>query len=130
MVRMPMNYHNLAGGALAEQVDAKIKEILENIDDVNTPWKPPRKVIISLTFTPNEDRDRCAVKADVSTKIPGFKTIESGCFITRLGAEKTLVAIENEDPRQRPLFPPDAAESEAVNTKPEPRPNLTMAGAH
>lgn len=101
MNRKAMDYHNLVGGAVAEHVDAKIKEVLENIEDINTPWKPKREITIKVVFAPNEDRDRCQIGVAVTTKLPGFKPLESGCFITRVG--NTLVAIENENPQQLQL---------------------------
>ena len=119
-----LQYANLAHGALAEQVDAKIKEILANIEDVNTPAKDKRELTIKLIFAPNEDRDRCALKMAVAVKMPGFKPIDSDCFITRIN--KTLVAVEREDPRQGLLFSDSAAD--AGESPPSPTPNLTVVG--
>jgi len=120
MNKKAMSYQNLANGALAEQVDAKIKEILENVEDVNTPHKTKRELTIKMTFAPNEDRDRCEIAIQVSTKLAALKGIESDIFITRRSG--TLVAYEREDPRQQGLL------DESPPAEPGQRPNLTITG--
>lgn len=107
----PMTYQNIAGGALAEQVNAKLKDVLDNIDDPNTPAKAKRELNIKITFAPNEDRDRFDLTAAVATKLAGLKTIESSAFLVNQRGER--IAYEREDPRQNVLFPED----DAINTR-------------
>ncbi|APM39416.1 replication terminator protein [Clostridium kluyveri] len=52
-----LNLENLAGGAFTERVNQAIQEVMENISDPNTPWKTKRKVVITMVFEANEDRN-------------------------------------------------------------------------
>ena len=46
---------SVAGGALQELAQDAIAKVAENLQDINTPWKKKRTVIIQLGFTQNED---------------------------------------------------------------------------
>lgn len=56
----------LCGGALREKVSMAMEEVAKNILDPNTDWKKKRKLTISLTFDPSEDREM--VKTTMETK--------------------------------------------------------------
>ncbi len=56
----------LCGGALREKVSMAMEEVAKNIMDPNTDWKKKRKLVVSLTFDPSEDREM--VKTTVETK--------------------------------------------------------------
>lgn len=72
-----------AGGALAEKFNIALKEVLENIADPNTPFKSKRKLIIELTFLPDEDRELTMV--DISTKT---RLVQPNSVGTRLLIDK------------------------------------------
>lgn len=48
-------------GGLVERLHGEINRVLENIMDVNTPAKKPRKVKLELTIKPNEQRNMAEV---------------------------------------------------------------------
>jgi protoporphyrinogen oxidase len=59
------NIANIAGGALVEQVDAEIQEVLKNIADPNTDWEKKRKIQINVVFEPDHHRDTSEVTFEV-----------------------------------------------------------------
>ena len=63
----------VAGGALQEMSQEAIAEVLANMQDVNTPWKP--MVTIKLKFTQNEDRDIATMQMSVQKKIESVKPV-------------------------------------------------------
>lgn len=65
----------VAGGALQEMSQEAIAEVLANMQDVNTPWKPMRMVTIKLKFTQNEDRDIATMQMSVQKKTESAKPV-------------------------------------------------------
>ncbi len=58
-----------AGGSLQEKADAAMREVLENMQNPNTPWKAERQINIKLSFEQNMERDDATVEVSVSTKL-------------------------------------------------------------
>jgi hypothetical protein len=77
-----LNIANIAGGALVEQVDAEINKVLNNILDPNTNPIKKRKITVTLTFLPSEDRTADVVFETKSTIVP----IKPG--LTRIAYDK------------------------------------------
>ena len=59
----------LAGGVVQEKFAKAFERVLENMQDVNTPYKDKRKITITLGFTQNEARDDVKCSIDVSEKL-------------------------------------------------------------
>ena len=51
-----------AGGSLQEKADAAMREVLENMQNPNTPWKAERQINIKLSFEQNMERDDATVE--------------------------------------------------------------------
>ncbi len=64
-----LSLQELVGGALQEKVNIAMEEILSNMQNPDTAWKPKRQINIKLSFNQNEDRDDAAVEVSVSTKL-------------------------------------------------------------
>ena len=64
-----VNLEKFAGGALQEKVDRAMDEVLQNMQDPNTPWKNKRGITIKISFQQNEDRDDTAVDVVVEKKL-------------------------------------------------------------
>ena len=64
-----VNLETFAGGALQEKVDRAMYEVLQNMQDPNTPWKNKRGITIKISFQQNEDRDDTAVDVVVEKKL-------------------------------------------------------------
>ena len=75
----------VAGGALQEIAQEAIADVVANMQDVNTPWKPMRMVTIKLKLTQNEDRDDATMQISVEKKTAAVKPVE-----TKFSMEKDL----------------------------------------
>lgn len=64
-----INLKDLVGGALQEKFSNSFERVLENMQDVNTPYKPKREINIKISFTQNESRDDVMATVKVSEKL-------------------------------------------------------------
>ena len=64
-----INLKDLVGGALQEKFLNSFERVLENMQDVNTPFKPKREINIKISFAQNESRDDIAATVKVSEKL-------------------------------------------------------------
>ena len=71
----------IVGGALQEQFSKSFENIVENLQNPNTPYKNSREITIKLKFTQNERRDdvKCAVQ--VSEKLAPQTPMETAFAI-------------------------------------------------
>ncbi len=74
---------DIAGGALQEIAQEAITEVVANMQDPNTPWKPKRMVTIKLGFTQNEERNDATVQISVEKKTAPVKPVETKFSIGR-----------------------------------------------
>ncbi len=58
---------DMANGAIKERADVEMPKIIKNILDVNTNPTKPRKMTLTLTFTP--DGQRRAIAMECGTKL-------------------------------------------------------------
>ena len=71
----------LAGGALQEIAQKTIAEVVANMKDLNTKWKPKRMVTINLEFTQNERRDDFTVQISVKGKTEPVRPVETKFYV-------------------------------------------------
>ena len=64
-----INLKDLVGGALQEKFSNSFERVLENMQDVNTPYKPKREINIKISFVQNESRDDVMATVKVSEKL-------------------------------------------------------------
>ena len=57
----------MARGAFLERTDYEMKKLIENILDPNTHATAKRKMTITMTFMPDDDRKNIGVKVDVKS---------------------------------------------------------------
>lgn len=71
----------IIGGALQEQFSKAFENVVENLQNPNTPYKNAREITIKLKFTQNELRDdvKCAVQ--VSEKLAPQAPMETAFAI-------------------------------------------------
>lgn len=75
------------GGAFMERTDYEVKKVLDNILDANTKAVEKRKITLTFTFSPDENRTGISVALSVkSTLAP---TMPSGTSLYVMAAEKT-----------------------------------------
>lgn len=73
------------GGALQEKFDKSFAKVIDNLQDVNTKWKDKRKIVITIGFSQNEDRDDVDVDVLVVEKLASQAPMK-----TRLAVGKDL----------------------------------------
>jgi hypothetical protein len=61
-----INVINLADGSIVEKLNRELEKITQNIMDKNTDPKKERKITLTLSFKPNENRD--FVRTTITTK--------------------------------------------------------------
>ncbi len=94
----------LKGGSIEAKFQELLRQILENIRDVNTPVKDKRELTIKLVFAPTGDRTEILIGCHYGTKLANLHEDNSTFFI---GQQKLadgnieLFATEN-NPRPLP----------------------------
>lgn len=104
---------DMVGGALQEKFNKAFEKVIENLLDINTPYKNKRGITIKLDFTQNEARDDVQVTVDVVEKLApqaGMKTsfsigkdLQSGqVFAEEYGKQiKGQMSINDLQPQQQ-----------------------------
>ena len=75
----------VCGGAVQEKVNEVAKQVFENLQDPNTPWKNKRSITVTISFQQNEDRDDLSVGVQVVSKLAPVSPLE-----TRMAIGKDL----------------------------------------
>lgn len=84
----------LGNGQAGILFDRELQRVLENIDDRNTAWKKPRKIVLEIVFEPSEARDTGMIKLNCSSKLVGLQSRMTTVHLRRDG--KKLVALEEQ----------------------------------
>lgn len=80
-----INLEKFADGALAEKFNIGLKEVLENIADLNTDSKKKRKLTLELSFSPDEERELSMVDIAVKTKLIPSMSVGTKILIDKDG---------------------------------------------
>lgn len=94
---------NLAEGAADELFVSEIRKIIANIVDPNTDATQRRTLTLTISITPDDNRELCAVSVKASSKLAGLNAAKTNIFIGRHKGE--FVATEY-NPKQAGLFDP------------------------
>ena len=73
--RTQINLERFADGALAEKVNIELQKVMENIHDPNTDAVKQRKVVITLTLKPDENREIIATNVDTKCTLAPAKGV-------------------------------------------------------
>ena len=93
---------NINHGAVVERADYYIKEVIRNINDLNTVAETVRELTIKLKFKPSKDRSMVAIGVEIPP--PKLGTFEP--FISRAVVNEYNTANEICQPKQLPIpFP-------------------------
>ena len=60
-----VNIETLNGGEVSELLELGLRDVLMNIDDPNSKAAAPRKLVLTVTMKPSDDRSTAVVTADV-----------------------------------------------------------------
>jgi hypothetical protein len=99
-----INIGNVSDGAMIEAFDLKLREVLANIADANTPATAKREIILRLVLKPKEDRVQVQTRFFCEAKLASVEEVDSRIYVGR-DKEGTLYALA-EDPRQLNIFTP------------------------
>ena len=77
MSNIDFNISNLADGAVQEKIDQEVRKIVANILDVNTAFKPTRKLIIDVEFSSDSTRQVIETNVTVKSKIQPSKSVST-----------------------------------------------------
>jgi len=96
-----LSFATLAGGGVEEKLQYALDEVAENIADPNTDAKKVRKVTMTLTLKPNEQRTIANLEVDVKTSLAAPVGISTTLMIDR-DERGNIVASEiyGKDPNQ------------------------------
>lgn len=78
---IPLSIETLYCGGAVERIKSEIQRVLENIIDPNTPPKATRKVSLTMTIKPNEQRNMAEVLVATSSTVCPASPIETSIYI-------------------------------------------------
>ena len=78
-----VNLEQFSGGALQEKFDRAFEQVMENMLDVNTPYKNKRVITIKVALTQNESRDDSVAEVSVDTKLAPASPIKTQFALQR-----------------------------------------------
>lgn len=82
---MKADLKEICGGAIQEKFQHSFERVMENLQDVNTPYKDKREIVIKLTFAQNEQRDNVLADIKVTEKLAS-----QGALSTQFAVGKDL----------------------------------------
>lgn len=104
----------LAGGGAEERFQKAVQDAIENITDPNVDAKAKRRIVVTLTIMPNEEREECALTIDVETKFPARRSAPSTLFIAH---RRGVYEAREWHPNQESLFPPEEPPAGVVDIR-------------
>ncbi len=123
-----INIEQFSSGELTQQINREMEAVARNIADPNTEAKTARKITVTITMKPNEQRD--FITTSITTKSALAPTLGA---VTALGIRKDLKSgeievgeIGNQIPGQmsmedvavqQPTVPVHEVDSRTVNTE-------------
>lgn len=72
---------DIGRGAAVERFDLELQKVLDNIQDPNTDPKKARKVVLTFTVTPDEDRGVGKYAIDAQAKLAPIKAHPGRVFL-------------------------------------------------
>lgn len=84
----------LVGGALQEKFARALENVLENLQNPNTPYKNKRGITIKMTFEQNESRDDVKVGIDVQEKLAPQTPLQTSFAVGRDLKDGSLFVAE------------------------------------
>lgn len=72
----------MAKGAIQERVDYEVSRVVDNILDMNTEAKVKRKVMLTITMTPDDDRQVVKIEASAKSTLAPVTPVGTSLVIT------------------------------------------------
>ena len=74
---------DIGQGAAVEKFDHELQQALDNIQDPNTPARKARKVVLTVTITPDEEREMGKVRIEAKCVLPAPEPSDIKWFLGR-----------------------------------------------
>jgi hypothetical protein len=94
MERQKKSILEMARGAFLERADYEMKRVLDNILDPNTSATAKRKMTITVTFEPDDDRKNIFTKVDVKTALSATNAVKTTLYIAGEDSNGTPQVVE------------------------------------
>lgn len=98
----------LAGGDLVPRLNDALQKLAENVLDPSTKATAPRKITLTITMKPDDNRDMGSVELGIAVKLAAPKPAKTTVFINQ--NRDGSVVLSERDTRQADIF--DSAEGE------------------
>lgn len=85
-----INTETFASGAMAEKLNVEMQKVMENIYDPNTDPKKVRKVTLTLTLKPDENREIINVGVDTKCSLAPSKGVSTTMLLGTDNAGKVV----------------------------------------
>ena len=82
----------MAKGAIQERVDYEVSRVVDNILDMNTEAKVKRKVVLTITMVPDEDRQVVKIEASAKSTLAPVTPVGTSLVITADGNGEMILA--------------------------------------
>ena len=102
--RLTKSMLDMANGAIKERVDVEMPRIIKNIMDVNTNATKPRKMMLTLTFTPDEQRQVIATKCEIKSTLQPTNPVTTSLYIGEFAGEVQAVEMKPQVPGQMDMY--------------------------
>lgn len=89
--------NEMVGGALDEKFQNSFERVMDNLQDMNTPFADKREINIKMTFVQNEARDDIAVDIKVTEKLAGQETLKTRFFVDTDSKADDFIVEEHEN---------------------------------
>jgi hypothetical protein len=86
----PISIDTLEGGDAKEKVNWEIQRAIDNCLDLNTEFKKTRKVTLTISMVPTEDRKKVAITYQAGSKLVPEK---AGATVAHIGSDESGVSI-------------------------------------
>jgi len=98
--RLTKSILDMAQGAIKSRVDREMTRIVQNIIDPNTKAAKPRKLTLTLTFTPDAGRTLVATKCEAKTSLQPANPVTTSLYIGEYDGEVEAVEMTPQVPGQ------------------------------
>ena len=100
MENQKTTFLELGRGAMLERFDYELDRIVDNILDPNTPATKPRKITLTITLTPDAERQQIAHSVVVKSTLQATNPISGATAIVKRGDQMSLVELVPQIPGQ------------------------------
>jgi len=116
MSDMKVKLDGLGGGAAMDRFEEEMNKVISNIVGPNTSHKTKRQVTLTVSISPNEERNQCVMEISCVSKLAPIKSVDS---VLAIGIDSHgSVHAEEWVPKQMGLFDTSTAEDRTLERAP------------